>query len=200
VRASREPPRIGSDAAAVVDVLLIVTTVAVAIVAGLVAGGSLRDFPTVRLRALWLALPGVALQYVVVRGSLAFPLLLASFACLLAFAGVNVRAPGFALILIGLALNTVVIAANRGMPVSREALVASGQGSTAKELTADTDGQKHFLANDGTVLLPLGDVIAIPEPIGQAVSIGDIFVHAGIAWFIVMAVRKPRTAEAPAHA
>jgi len=181
-------------------VLLIVTTVALATAAGLATGGSLRDFPTVRLRALWLALPGVALQYLVIRGSLAFPLLLASLACLLAFAGVNIRAPGFALILIGLALNTIVIAANRGMPISREALDASGQGSTITQLTTDSDGQKHFLADDRTVLLPLGDVIAIPKPIGQAVSIGDILIHAGIAWFIVMAVRKPKTVEAPAPA
>ena len=196
----RREPRIGADAAPGFAVLLIVTTVAVAIAAGLATGGSLRDFPTVRLRALWLAVPGVVLQYLVIRGSLALPLLLASLACLLAFAGVNIRAPGFALILIGLALNTVVIAANRGMPISREALDASGQSSTITQLTTDSDGQKHYLADDRTVLLPLGDVIAIPKPIGQAVSIGDIFVHAGIAWFIVMAVRKPRTAEAPAHA
>jgi hypothetical protein len=196
----RREPRIGADAAPGFAVLLIVTTVAVAIAAGLATGGSLRDFPTVRLRALWLAVPGVVLQYLVIRGSLAFPLLLASLACLLAFAGVNVRAPGFALILIGLALNTVVIAPNRGMPISREALDASGQSSTITQLTTDSDGQKHYLADDRTVLLPLGDVIAIPKPIGQAVSIGDILVHAGIAWFIVMAVRKPRTVEAPAPA
>jgi hypothetical protein len=200
VRTRRELPRIGADVAAGSPVLLIVTTVAVAIAAGLASGGSLRDFPSVRLRALWLALAGVALQYLVIRGPLAFPLLLASFACLLAFVGVNLRAPGFALILIGLVLNTVVIAANRGMPVSREALDASGQRSTITDLTTDSDGQKHFLADDRTVLLPLGDVIPIPEPIGQAVSIGDILVHAGIGWFIVMAVRKPRTAEAPVHA
>jgi hypothetical protein len=181
-------------------VLLIIGTVAVAIAIGLASGGSLRQFPTVRVRAMWLALAGVVLQYLVVRGSLAFPALLASFACLLVFAGVNVRAPGFALILIGLTLNTVVIAANRGMPVSRQALDASGQGGTIKELTTDTDGQKHFLANDRTSLLPLGDVIAIPKPIGQVVSVGDILVHAGIAWFIVMAVRRPKTVEAPARA
>jgi hypothetical protein len=195
-----EPPRIRAYPAAGSAVLLIVTTVAVAIAAGLATGGSLRDFPTVRLRALWLALPGVALQYLVIRGSLAFPLLLASLACLLVFAGLNMRAPGFALILIGLALNTVVIAANRGMPISRQALDASGQSSTITQLITDSDGQKHFLADDRTVLLPIGDVIAIPKPIGQAVSIGDILVHAGIAWFIVMAVRKPRTVEAPARA
>jgi hypothetical protein len=200
VKTRREPPRIDADAAAVLAVLLIVATVAAAIAVGLATGGSLRDFPTVRLRALWLALAGIALQYLVVRGSLAFPILLASFACLLAFAGVNVRAPGFSLILIGLVMNTVVIAANRGMPVSRQALDASGQGSTIAELTTDTDGKKHFLADDRTPLLPLGDVIAIPKPIGQAVSIGDILVHAGIAWFIVMAVRKPKTLEAPVHA
>jgi hypothetical protein len=177
-------------------VLLILATVAIALAVGLASGGSLRDFPTVRVRSLWLALAGVVVQYLIIRGSLAFPVLLASFACLLVFAVANLRAPGFALILLGLSLNTVVIAANRGMPISHQALDASGQGGTITELTTDTDGQKHFLANDRTRLLPLGDVIAIPEPIGQAVSVGDLLIHVGIAWFIVASVRESKTVEA----
>jgi hypothetical protein len=181
-------------------VLLIVATIVIAGAAGLAAGGSVRAFPSVPVRALWLALAGVSLQYLVLRGPFAFPVLLGSFACLLGFAAANLRAPGFALILLGLALNTVVIAANHGMPVTRQAIVASGQASTIAELTTDADGQKHVLANDDTVLLLLGDAIGIPKPIGQAVSVGDLLVHMGIAWFIVIAVRKPKPVEVHAHA
>jgi hypothetical protein len=189
--ANREPGRANDD------VLLILGTIAIGLAIGLARRGSLRDFPSTPVRALWLALAGVVLQYLILRGSLAFPVLLASFACLIAFAAANLRAPGFAVILIGLALNTVVIAANRGMPVTREALDTSGQGGTISELITDARGQKHLLATDRTVLLPLGDVIGIPAPIAQAVSVGDLFVHVGIAWFIVAALRKRDEAEAP---
>jgi hypothetical protein len=173
---------------------LILLTVLASLAIGLLAGGSLRDFPAVKTRLTWLILIGVGLQFAAVRGTLAFPVLLASFLFLIAFVLANVRAPGFALILVGLSLNALVIGLNQGMPVSRQALVSSGQSSTIVDLTTDTDGQKHFLADDETDLLPLGDVIAIGDPIRQAISIGDVFVHVGIGWFIVVALRKPKRA------
>jgi hypothetical protein len=171
---------------------LILLTVLVSLAVGLLAGGSLRDFPAVKIRWSWLVLVGVGLQFAAVRGTLAFPMLLASFAFLIAFVLANVQAPGFVLILVGLSLNVLVIGVNQGMPVSRQALVSSGQAGTLIDLTSDTDGQKHFLADDGTDLLPLGDVIGIGSPIHQAISIGDGFVHVGIGWFIVVALRKPK--------
>jgi len=171
---------------------LILLTVLASLAIGLLAGGSLRDFPAVRIRWTWLVLIGVGLQFVAVRGTLAFPVLMASFVALIAFVVANVRAPGFVLILVGLSLNALVIGLNQGMPVSRQALVSSGQTNTIVDLTTDTDGQKHFLADDDTELLQLGDVIAIGNPIRQAISIGDGFVHLGIGWFIVVALRKPK--------
>ena len=171
---------------------LILLTVLVALAAGFLTGGTLRDFPTIRTRWWWLALAGVAMQFVTGGGALEVVLLLGSFVVLLAFVVANLRAPGFALVLLGLVLNAAVITANQGMPVTREALVASGQANTLDELASDGDGQKHFLAGDDTLLLPLGDTIAIGDPIRQAISIGDIFVHLGIGWFIVMAMRRRR--------
>jgi hypothetical protein len=169
---------------------LILLTVVVALGAGFFTGGTLRDFPTVKTRWWGLAFAGVAMQFVTGGGALETALLLGSFVALLAFVGANLRAPGFALIMLGLALNGAVITANQGMPVTRHALVASGQADTLPELAGNGDGQKHFLADDDTLLLPLGDVIAIGSPVRQAISIGDIFVHLGIGWFIVMAMRR----------
>ena len=169
---------------------LILLVVIGAIIAGYLSGGSLREFPTVRTRWWWLALAGVAMQLVTGGGTLETLLLLASFVVLLVYVAANLRAPGYALILLGLLLNFAVIAANQGMPVTREALVASGQTDTLPELASNAEGQKHFLAGDGTRLLVLGDVIALGSPIRQAVSIGDILVHLGIGWFIVMAMRR----------
>jgi hypothetical protein len=176
---------------------LILLTVLVALGVGLLTGGSLRDFPTIKTRWWWLALAGVAMQFVTGGGTLERTLLLGSFVALLAYVIANIRAPGFPLVLIGLLLNLSVIAANQGMPVTRHALEASGQGDTVGELATNGDGQKHYLVveGDGTRLLVLGDVIALGAPVRQAVSVGDIFVHLGIAWFIVVAMRR-RDAEA----
>jgi hypothetical protein len=169
---------------------LIVLTVLVALAAGLLSGGTLRDFPTVETRWWWLALVGVAVQLFTLGGAAETMLLLASFVVLIVFVAANVRAPGFVLVLTGLLLNVAVIGANQGMPVTRNAIVASGQQDTLTELTADDDGHKHLLADDDTVLLPLADVIPVGRPVRQAISVGDICVHLGIAWFIVMAMRR----------
>jgi hypothetical protein len=175
---------------------LILLTVATALLVGALAGGSLREFPTVKTRWWWLALAGVAMQFVTGGGALETVLLLGSFVTLLVFVSANVRAAGFAVVLLGLALNAAVITANQGMPVTRGALEGSGQIATLPELTADEDGQKHFLADDDTRLLPLGDVIPVGSPIRQAISVGDILVHLGIGWFIVMAMRPREGAPA----
>lgn len=173
---------------------LIFVTVAVAVLVAVLAGGRFRAFPSIPLRWWALAVLGVALQYARPAGDLAFASLLASFLLLLAFAFANLRTPGFVLILAGVLLNTVVIAANRGMPVTREALARSGQLSTLDELRT-SGGAKHRPAGDGSVLLPLADAIGIPKPIGEAVSVGDLSLQLGVGWFIVAASRPRRPVE-----
>ncbi|MGH2595322.1 MAG: DUF5317 family protein [Actinomycetota bacterium] len=175
---------------------LILLTVVAATVVGLIAGGTFRDFPSAKLRWWGLALAGAVLQFIPSRGATAMVLLLASFAALIAFAIVNVHAPGFGLILAGLALNALVIAVNQGMPVTRHALVASNQTATLDDLIHN-GGAKHHLADGGTSLEPLGDVIPLGAPIDQTISIGDTCVQLGTAWFIVFAMprRHPKIAE-----
>jgi Family of unknown function (DUF5317) len=163
---------------------LIMFTVVAATVAGLLTGGTIRDFPSVKIRAAWLALAGVVLQFIPFGGAIATAVLYASFAILITFSIINIRAPGFTLIMIGLALNAVVIVANQGMPVTRNALESSHQSATLDDLVAN-GGAKHHLADAGTILLPLGDVIPLGTPFDQAISVGDVFVQLGAAWFIV---------------
>jgi hypothetical protein len=173
-------------------VVLIALTVVAGIAIGIVFGGSLRNFPTIRVRWWALAFAGILLQFFNPAGALGHAILLISFALLLVFAGLNVGAPGFLLIVVGLALNTLVIAANGGMPVAREAIERSGQESALADLRAD-GGAKHHLADDGSVLLTLGDAIGISRPIGQAVSVGDLILDVGIAWYIAAATLPPRS-------
>jgi hypothetical protein len=167
---------------------LILITVVGATIVGLLAGGSFRYFPTIPLGWWSLAIAGIILQFLPLTGDIAFWALVASFVLLLAFAFLNVRAPGFILICTGLLLNAIVIVANHGMPVAREALVRSGQESTLSDLR-ENGGSKHHLADDGTVLLLLGDSIVVPEPVGVAVSVGDLCVYLGVAWCFAASLR-----------
>ena len=93
-----------------------------------------------------MALAGVILQFLEPAGWKGAATLLLSFALLLIFAAENIRTAGFVLIAAGLSLNALVIAANAGMPVTREAIVRSGQASTIPELEAGAGGSKHHLA------------------------------------------------------
>ena len=166
----------------------VAVTLVVAFAIGLLAGGSFRSFPSVQIRWWPLALIGVILQLLPIGGEAGFWALLGSFGLLIVFAIVNLRAPGFILILTGLLLNALVIAANHGMPVTARALARSDQLSTLNDLKHH-GGAKHHLADDGSVLLPLADVLAVPSPIAQVVSVGDVCVYLGVGWFVVVALQ-----------
>lgn len=170
-----------------VRLLLVVFVGAIAI--GLLAGGRLSNLAEHRFRLGWLGVIGVVLQFVPIRGDGGDLVLTASFLCLFVVCGANWRLPGFALILVGLLLNFVVITVNEGMPVARQAVVASGQADTLSELR-ELDSPKHHLERPDDRLMALGDVIPVGPPIRQVVSVGDLAVLLGVAWFLIAAVRR----------
>jgi MFS family permease len=112
--------------------------------------------------------------------------------------------PGISLAFVGVLSNTAVIVINGGyMPIYEPSLIAAG--FTA----ADVSSAIHVLLPEGmnaAFLLrlgPLGDVIPIALPIIQnVISIGDVFLSAGLAFFLFASVvRTPQeldveTAEA----
>lgn len=169
--------------------ILPLVLVGVAMVGGAIAGRTIKGFPATPIRSWWLAPIGLVLQAVPGPGDLDYVPLVVSFVVLLVFVGLNVRAPGFILLLVGIALNLLVIASNLGMPVTREALRDSGQLASLDALATDT---KHRLATRHTVLRPLGDAIGLPAPFAQVVSAGDLCMYVGLAWFAVSAM-PPRT-------
>lgn len=177
-------------------VRLLGVTLVGAILLGLALRGRVTNLAETRFRFAWLGLLGVGLQLPTVSGTGGDLLLLASFACLLAVVLLNVRQPGFALVLLGLVLNLIVIGVNRGMPVSRGAIVASGQASTLAELR-HADSPKHHLMGPKDRLTFLGDVIAIGPPIRRAVSVGDLVALLGIGWFVVGTMRRRPGSRAP---
>jgi len=175
---------------------LILAAFALAIVLGYLLGGRLRNVGTVRFRHGWAGLVGVGLQFLPVAGTAGYLALVASFVMLTFVAIANRRLPGFALLVAGLCLNFLVIAVNEGMPVTRGALVASGQTSTLHDLQT-SGGSKHHLAADDDRLLFLADRIGIPAPVSQAVSVGDIVAYTGAMWFVVAAMRRREPDPAP---
>jgi uncharacterized protein DUF5317 len=167
---------------------VIVAAVCVALLGGYLAGGRISRLAELRLRFSFLAPLGLALQVLPASGRLATVLLIVSFGVLSVFALANIRTSGFALIMLGMALNFCVIAVNGGMPVTRQALLASGQQDTLS-LLIQHGGSKHHLASSSDVLLPLADVIPI-RLAGQVVSLGDLATNAGVMWVIVAGMRR----------
>jgi hypothetical protein len=171
---------------------LVLPSFLIAVAIGYARGGRLAALGRLRLRWQGLALAGLVLQILLWPGG-SWPLvyLYVSFVLLAAFAIVNIRITGFALILAGIALNFAVIVVNEGMPVSRAAIVASGQASTMDELVND-GGAKHHLATADDRVRFLGDVIAI-RPLEQAISVGDVLTYGGVMMLIAAAMgRRPR--------
>ncbi len=136
---------------------LVLVVLVLALMVGLITGGRFAGLSSLRIRLAPLAIVGLALQFLSPsRGDLPYLLLIASFLMLTVFAAVNLRTPGFPLILIGMLMNFLVIGANHGMPVTEHALIASGQQDTLTELVHD-GGEKHHLAGPGDRLMFLAD-------------------------------------------
>lgn len=174
---------------------LMLVSLSLAVLAGILLGGHMRNLSAIRLRWTALALIGFALQWVAGPGTL-IPLtcLYISFVLLTIFAIRNLHITGFWIILAGVAMNFLVIGLNQGMPVAGQALIASGQADTLDDLI-NNPWPKHHLASDDDLVLFLGDVIALPQPVGQAISVGDIFTYGGVGVVIVAGMRTPARRE-----
>lgn len=167
--------------------LLVLIVIGLAVCVGFAAGGSLRPFERFRVHWWGVALVGLALQGIPFTSGVSRPIgvaaLLGSYVLLGSFAFVNRRLPAVWLVMVGLALNFVVIGVNDGMPVSAGALEVAGASA---EGLASEGTLKHHLMGPGDILTPLGDVIGIPPPIGVVISIGDVILYVGIAVLVVV--------------
>ncbi|HXF57919.1 MAG TPA: DUF5317 family protein [Actinomycetota bacterium] len=181
--------------------ILALAAVVLGVVAGLALGGSLRTLSETRVRWWPLALVGIALQALPVVTAtpssgdqgLGFWVLLLSYACLLTFGLANAKKPGFLVVVLGLALNATVIAANGGMPVTEGAL-RKAAGERYAEAVRDLEargGAKHRLARPGDVLLPLADVIAVGAPVRGIYSVGDLIAYGGVFLVLAAATKGP---------
>jgi hypothetical protein len=183
-------------------VLLLGALLLMGILLGLGLGGSFRNLANVEIR-FWWALPiAVLLQVIPIpdmegQAGQVVPvgMLLLSLVILFLVAASNWRLFGLMVMALGVVLNFVVIGANHGMPVSRDAIVAAGGADRLDEIPRER-GPRHHLAGERDVLLFLGDVIGLRPPFGIVVSVGDLLTYGGATAFLVAAmlgrpVRRP---------
>jgi hypothetical protein len=170
---------------------IVLLVLALAVLAGLLTGGSIRFLERFRVHWWGLAPIALVLQSVPVpvgtaqRAGLAAASLVSSYVLLLAVIGVNRRVPGAALMAAGLTMNLAVVALNGGMPVSRDAVLAAG----AEGVIIIEDGARHHLMSDADVLRPLADVVPVPSPFGVVLSVGDVLLYGGLAWWCFVVTR-----------
>jgi hypothetical protein len=172
------------------------------LILGLLAGGSILNLASVRLRWVGVLLLAVILrfgtEFLLIRGNavveaLRLPLFMAAFGLLLAALWVNRSHPGLRLAFVGILLNTIAIAANGGyMPIWEPSLLAAGftvADVTPFHVLLPPGLNVEFLRHAG----PLADILPIPVPIIRNVaSIGDVFLTAGLAFFLFATVVRPQ--------
>lgn len=99
----------------------------------------------------------------------------------------NRHIPGFTIFMVGAIANALVFWLNDGrMPVSPDALIATGWDELIPELQNQTGFDKHQLLNKGTNLPFLADIIPLNRIYGsnEVISIGDVIQSSGIAYLI----------------
>jgi len=167
---------------------------------GLLAGGRFSGFRAVSIRALWLVWAAAAVQFLqyFVPGlaDLRLPLLGVVFALVLLWLALNlpqwpspIRIAGLVIVL-GAALNAVVIGLNGRMPYSPPAAASVG-------LHPATVTPKNTPAGHSTRLAALGDTIPVPA-LHKVASPGDVLISGGAAALVVLAMRR-RTPPAGSH-
>jgi MFS family permease len=177
------------------------------LVLGLLAGGSVDHLARIRLRwagVIFAALIGrFAIEWAISAGipvveTLRAPLYGAAFGALLAGLWANRSHPGLSLAFAGIASNTAAVLANGGhMPVWEPSLVAAGFSrsdiGTAFHTVLPAALDARFLLRLGF----LGDVLPIPIPLVRNVaSVGDLFLSAGLGFFLFATVLGPVAREA----
>jgi hypothetical protein len=181
-------------------VWLLIATVLVGLMVVGLTRGSFGQVTRLRVVAPWLLAVGLILQAVLEYidlprsdiDTVGYGLLMASYALILAFCITNLRTRGFGVIAIGIALNTLVIGLNQGMP--SKPIGDNAHGNRVYRPVVQTI--KHRQEQKSDLLKVLDDRILFPKPFDELVSFGDLVISVGICELIYYASRRPDGAPA----
>ena len=172
--------------------LVLGIAVAIALVLPLLTGGSYSRLVMTDWRWSAALFGGLgiqlALEFLPIPESrwddLGFGLLLTSYALIIAFCARNVLLRGMAIVLIGVACNTLVIGLDHGMPVDLPPDLAKQDmfEPTVKHHPQDADDRLTFL----------GDMIVLRSPFDAALSFGDLIIAVGLCDVTYHASRRRR--------
>jgi len=198
--------------------MLLLYAVALGLLVGVLTRGRIGYLSTVKVKLWPVALIGLAFQGLLFSplvanavGRLGPSLYVVSTVLVLMALVVNVRQPGFWLITLGALANFVVIVSNGGqMPASPEAF-AILNGSPVVPVSGFSNS---VIAGPATSFYFLADIYVLPRPfpLANVLSLGDVMIGVGGAYFIVAVMHgrdgafaqlrraAPRTAIQPSNA
>jgi DHA3 family macrolide efflux protein-like MFS transporter len=178
---------------------MLIGGIALGLVFGVLAGGSIWNLAGVRLGRLAFIAAAVLIRFateaaiaggIPAAETLRLPLYALAYGLLLIGLWPNRTYPGISMAFVGILANGIAITANGGhMPIWEPTLLAAGIGldevrsSFHVVLPAALDAS--FLIHAG----PFADVIPIPLPVVRNVaSVGDVFLSSGLAFFLFATV------------
>jgi hypothetical protein len=151
-------------------------------------GAKLGRLAELRLRALWLGPLALALQVLIVNVSpqgnhtVHAVVHVSTYALLIAFLWINRAIAGTRTLALGTLCNTVAILSNGGvMPASRTAQRLAGLVEGAGFHNSAAVAHPH--------LLWLGDIIPVPGPLANVLSVGDLIIFSGMLILLHTACR-----------
>ncbi len=181
--------------------MILIVLAAVCILSVPLTGGDLGRLAALRLRALWLAPAALAMQVLIVNivpggnHGVHVAVHIATYGLIVLFLWVNRAIRGARTIALGTAANTLAILANGGvMPAARTAQRLAGLHEGA--------GFHNSFAVAHPHLLWLGDIIPVPGPLPNVLSIGDLIIFTGMLILLHSACRgsaEPERSEVPAE-
>jgi hypothetical protein len=169
--------------------MILIVIAALCLISVPLTGGRLGRLSELRLRGVWTAPLALALQVLIITVApsghfrLHVAVHIATYVMIAVFLAANRRVPGVTIVGIGALMNALTIVINGGvMPAA----------ATAQRLAGLIEGggfhNSALLAHRH--LLWLGDIIPVPGPIPNVMSIGDCIIFAGMLIVLHRACRK----------
>jgi hypothetical protein len=163
--------------------MILLVLAALCVVSVPLTGGSLRGLAQLRVRGLWLGPVAVFVQTVLVTilpggsESVHAVIHIGTYGLLASFLWLNRRLPGVAVIAAGAFLNGLVITLNGGvMPAAVTAQKLAGLTEAGGFHNSTVVAHPH--------LLWFGDIIPVPWPLPNVLSVGDCIVFVGLLFLL----------------